>query len=102
MPLVHPELNAIEQVWGVMKRHVRSSLHRFTRADLQARLEEARLSATPEVWEGSIRQSRHFEEEYWESDNIRETVEPVIISLASDDEDEEDDLFLESDDDCLS
>ena len=102
MPPAHPELNAIEQVWGVMKRHVRSSLRRFNRADLQARLEEARLSTTQEVWQGAIRQSRQFEEEYWESDNIWETVEPVIISLASDDEDEEDDLFLESDDDCLS
>ncbi|XP_068229080.1 uncharacterized protein [Palaemon carinicauda] len=102
LPPAHPELNAIEQVWGFMKRHVRSSLRRFTRSDLQDRLEEARLSVTPEVWAGAVRQSRHFEEEYWESDNIRETVEPVIISLASDDEDDgEDDLFLESDDDCI-
>ena len=100
LPPAHPELNAIEQVWGHMKRQVRSSLRRFTRSDLQARLEETRLSATPEVWAGAVRQSRHFEEEYWELDNIRETyVDPVIINLASDDEDD-DDLFLDSDDDC--
>ncbi|XP_068243813.1 uncharacterized protein [Palaemon carinicauda] len=64
LPPTHPEINAIEQVWGFMKRHVRSSLRRFTRSDLQERLEEARLSVTPKVWAGAVRQSRHFEEEY--------------------------------------
>ncbi|KAG0699134.1 hypothetical protein GWK47_025900 [Chionoecetes opilio] len=56
LPPAHPELNAIEQVWGCMKRHVRSSLHRFTRADLQARLEEARLCATEDVWSVDVTQ----------------------------------------------
>lgn len=42
LPPAHPELSAIEQVWGNMKRYVCSSLQRFTRADLQARVEEAR------------------------------------------------------------
>ncbi|XP_066955778.1 uncharacterized protein [Macrobrachium rosenbergii] len=48
LPPAHPELNAIEQVWGFMKKRVRSSLQRFTRADLQARIEEAKVSATKE------------------------------------------------------
>lgn len=95
LPPAHPELNAIEQVWGCMKRHVRSSLHRFTRADLQARLEEARLCATEQVWEAAVRRCRAFEEEYWLTDNIHEPVEPVIVSLDSDDEEE---LYLDSDD----
>lgn len=98
LPPGHPELNAIEQVWGCMKRYVRSSLQRFTRADLQARLEEARLCATQEVWAGAIRQSHHFEEEYWRLDNIHDNVEPVIITFSSDDEDEDDDFLLDSDD----
>ena len=72
-----------------MKRYVRSTLRRFTRADLQARLEEAKLCATEEVWAGAVRRSQEFEAEYWSADNIHETVDPVIISLASDDEDEE-------------
>ncbi|XP_068204708.1 uncharacterized protein [Palaemon carinicauda] len=82
--------------WPACRKENGSCESAFTRSDLQYRLEEARLSVTPEVWAGAVRQSRHFEEEYWESDNIRETLEPVIISLASDDEDGEDDLFLES------
>lgn len=96
LPPAHPELNAIEQVWGCMKRHVRSSLQRFTRTDLQARLEEARLCANKEVWTAAVRQSRHFEEEYWKCDNIHESVDPVIINLLSDDDEGDDDLFLES------
>lgn len=97
LPPAHPELNAIEQVWGCMKRYVRSSLQRYTRTELQARLEEARLSANQEVWAGAVRQSEHFEEQYWTSDNIHESVEPVIVNIGSDDEDGDDDLFLDSD-----
>ena len=97
LPPAHPELNAIEQVWGSMKKHVRSSLQRFTRADLQARIEEAKLNATREVWEGAVRRSTTFEDEYWCRDNIHERVNPVIINMESD---SEDDLFLDSDDEC--
>ena len=57
--------------------------------DLQARLEEARLCATEEVWAGAVRRSQEFEEQYWVADNIHESVDPVIISLTSDDEDED-------------
>ena len=94
LPPAHPELNAIEQVWGHMKRHVRSSLQHFTRAGLQARLEEAKLGVTAEVWAGAVRRSQGFEEEYWSTDNIHHNIDPVIINFDSDDEE---DLFLESD-----
>lgn len=78
-----------------MKRHVRSTLQRFTRTDLQVRLEEARQLVHKDVWAGAVQHSRRFEEEYWKTDNIHEGVEPVIINIASDDED--DDVFLDSD-----
>ena len=99
LPPGHPELNAIEQVWGCMKRHVRSSLQRFTRTDLQATLEEAKLCATQEVWAGAVRRSREFEDQYWMTDNIHDALEPVIINIDSDDEDGDDDFFIESDSD---
>ena len=93
-------LNAIEQVWGHMKRYVRSSLQRFTRADLQARLEEARLSVTGDVWAGAVRRSREFEDSYRSTDNMHDSIDPVIISLDTDtDTDDEFDLLLESDED---
>ncbi|XP_066958919.1 uncharacterized protein [Macrobrachium rosenbergii] len=98
LPPAHPELNAIEQVWGHMKRYVRSSLQRFTRADLQARLEEARLSVTGDVWAGAVRRSRAFEDSYRSTDNMHDGIDPVIISLDSDTDDEVD-LLLESDED---
>ena len=97
LPPGHPELNAIEQVWGCMKRHVRSSLQRFTRADLQARLEEARLLVTSEVWAGAVRRARRFEEDYWTTDNIQDSVESVIIT--ADDEEDDCDFYLNELDD---
>ena len=95
LPPYHPELNAIEQIWGHMKHHVRSSLRKFTRADLRARLEEARLRVTREVWEGSVRRSQAFEAQYWATDNVHDPVNTIIINIDSDDED---DIFLDSDD----
>ncbi|KAK8404000.1 hypothetical protein O3P69_000215 [Scylla paramamosain] len=92
LPPAHPELTAIKQVWGCMKRHVRSTLQRFTRADLQARLQEAKLIAT-KVWAGAVRRSRSFEEEYWSSDSIHEGMEPVTITINID-SDDEDELFV--------
>ncbi|KAK8383434.1 hypothetical protein O3P69_019074 [Scylla paramamosain] len=100
LPPGYPELNAIEQVWGCMKSHVRSSLRRLTRADLQARLEEAKQLANKDVlvWLAAVRHSQNYEKGYWRSDNIHEPVGPVIINVASDDESEEDDdVFLDSD-----
>lgn len=66
---IHPELSSIEQVWCCTKCLVRSSLHHFTWADLQARVEEARLCATEEVWVASVNHSS-YEDGYWSIDNI--------------------------------
>ena len=99
LPPGHPELNAIEQVWGCMKHHVRSSLRRFTRTDLNTRIEEARQLATARVWSAAVTRSEQFENDYWKSDNIHEPVDPIIINITSDDSDvEDDDVFLTSDD----
>ena len=60
-----------------------------------AKLEEARQAVTGETWAGAVRRSRSFEDDYWFSDNIQDSIDPVIINV---DSDEENDLFLESDD----
>ena len=75
---------------------MRSSL-RFIRADLQARMEEARLTVTGEVWAGAIRRSRSFEDSYLSADNMHDSIAPVIISLDRDSDDV--DLVLDSDED---
>ncbi|KAK3883272.1 hypothetical protein Pcinc_012401 [Petrolisthes cinctipes] len=72
LPPGHPELNAIEQVWGFMKRYVRSTLQRFTRTELRATLDEARQLVHKDVWAGAVQHSRKYEEEYWKTDNIHE------------------------------
>ena len=53
-----------------------------------ARLEEAKLCVTEEVWVGAVRCSEAFEKEYLSTDNIHDSVDPIIISLASDDKEE--------------
>ena len=56
----------------------------------------ARQCATTEIWEGAVRRAMKFEEDYWSSDNIHDSVEPVIVTFDCDDENE---LFLDNDDD---
>ena len=58
-----------------------------------ARLKEAKLCVTNDVWTGAVHRSEEFERDYWSADNIHDTVDPVIISLSSDDEEE--DLILD-------
>lgn len=86
-----PELNAIDQVWGCIKQHIRSSLQQFARVDLQAMLEEARLCITEVVWAGAVLRSRAFEDEFHTL-----VMDPALINL---DSDNEDDLLLHSDED---
>ena len=74
-----------------MKRYIRSSLQRFTRAELQPRLEEAKLSVTCDVWAGALRRSLAFEDSYHSTDNMHDSIDPVS------DTDYEVDLLLESD-----
>ena len=80
-----------------MKRHVRSNLRRFTRADLQARMDQAKCCATREVWAAAVRRARDFEANYWVSDNLPDAVYPVIIDVGDvgDDEDQDDDEFFD-------
>ena len=56
----------------------------------------SRSYVTKEVWEGAVRRSQAFEDEYWLTDNIHDCIDPIIINIASDDED---DLFLDSEGD---
>ena len=57
-------------------------------------MKEARLGVTKQVWEGAVQRSQAFENEYWLIDNVRDRIDPIVVNVASDDED---DLFLDSD-----
>ena len=84
-----------------MKRHVRSSLRRFTRADLQTRMDEAKQRVDGSTWSAAIRRARSFEDQYWHTDNVPEAVAPVIIPVRDDsdasDDDDDDEFFYELD-----
>lgn len=78
-----------------MKHHVHS-LHCFTRAELQASLQEASISATLEVWEAAVKRVKDFESYYWSIDNIHKSVKAIVVTFDTEDEDE-DDFFPSSD-----
>ena len=52
------------------------------------------MCVTEEVWAGAVRPFEAFEKFYWSADNIYDSVDLIIISLASNDEEE--DFILES------
>ena len=77
---------------------IRSSLRRFTLADLHARLLETKSLANKEIGFSAVKHSEKFQTEYWLNDNIHKEVHPVIVNIASDDEsDNEDNIFLNRD-----
>lgn len=88
LPPGHPELNAIELVWGRMKSVVRSSLRRFSMSELLERVEEARQVVTPSLWASYVRKTHQEEEGYWAFDvGASPEHPPVIVDLESDEED---------------
>ena len=95
LPVAHCELNPIELIWAQIKREVAEKNITFRLQDVKALTGEAVAHVTPENWQKACSHVEKVEEEYWESDNIQDTmVEELIIHLGSD----EDETDTESED----
>jgi transposase len=66
-PQYHPELQPIEQCWGVVKNHCASKCD-YTRKGLRTHLEEGFDKVTPEPCRAAIADMRREEDQYWRED----------------------------------
>jgi transposase len=66
-PQYHPELQPIEQCWGVVKNHCASKCD-YTMKGLRTHLEEGFDKVTPETCRAAIADMRREEDQYWRED----------------------------------
>jgi transposase len=68
-PQYHPELQPIEQVWGIVKSHIAATqTGDFSMQSLQERLPAAFAKVTPAICQRIFRHIRQEEERYWKVD----------------------------------
>jgi hypothetical protein len=68
-PQYHPELQPIEQVWGIVKSHIAATqTGDFSMHSLQERLPAAFAKVTPAMCQNIFRHIRQEEERYWKVD----------------------------------
>lgn len=66
-PQYHPELQPIEQCWGVVKNHCAAKCD-YTMQGLRTHLEEGFDKVTPETCRAAIADMRREEDRYWRED----------------------------------
>jgi hypothetical protein len=66
-PQYHPELQPIEQCWGVVKNHCAAKCD-YTMKGLRTHLEEGFDKVTPETCRAAIVDMRREEDQYWRED----------------------------------
>ena len=66
-PPYHPELQPIEECWGVVKNHCAEKCD-YTLAGLRRHLEEGFDKVTPETCRAAIADMRREEDRYWQED----------------------------------
>jgi hypothetical protein len=64
LPPYHPDLNPIEQIWGIVKNRVAAKNVTFKLLDVQQLAEENFAAVTEEEWAGVCRHVLAVEEEY--------------------------------------
>jgi hypothetical protein len=66
-PQYHPELQPIEQCWGVVKNHCAAKCD-YTMKGLRTHLEEGFDKITPETCRAAIVDMQREEDQYWRED----------------------------------
>jgi transposase len=66
-PQYHPELQPIENCWGVVKNHCAAKCD-YTMAGLRVHLEEGFAKVTPETCQAAVAAMRREEDRYWQED----------------------------------
>lgn len=95
LPPYHCELNPIELVWAQVKGEVARKNTSYKLQDVEKHMRKAMENVTSDNWKNCVKHTMKEEEKMWKLDSIIEnTIEPIIISTATDTSSDE------SSDDC--
>lgn len=100
LPPYHCQYNAIEMVWGYIKKYVKDRNRTFKLKDIEALFFEAVAAVTPELWKKYVSHVKNLMEEDWNSEGLNDlSVRELIINLCPGDTDSESDSDTDSDED---
>jgi transposase len=68
LPVAHPQLNPIENLWGQMKQHVRKYNFKFTMAKIEELFLEKFKKQTADDWNKQYQKMLRYAKEQWEAD----------------------------------
>lgn len=99
LPPYHCQFNAIELVWGIVKNYYDRHIGRDGYGDdcVLKMWQEALNQVTPEIWKKCVSHTESLIKDWWSREKVMDEVNPLIIDLASDSEDDSDTNFEESD-----
>ncbi|XP_054260027.1 uncharacterized protein LOC128984711 [Macrosteles quadrilineatus] len=92
LPPYHCQYNAIEMVWGYIKKYVKDRNQTFKLSDLKVLFSEAVSAVTPELWGKYVKHVKNLMEEDWRSEGLNDlSVREFVINLCPGDTDSESD-----------
>ena len=92
------DLNPIELVWAQVKGRIAEQNSGMKVSDVLQLTKDVISQVTQEAWEKVVNHTIDVENRYWQCDGLREEIEPVIVHLDSDDEEDVTDEDSESSD----
>jgi len=91
LPPYHPDLNPIEQIWGIVKTRIATKNVTFKLQDVQQLAEQNFDTVAMEEWAAVCRHAKTMEEEYISREHEMDSVMERITINADDDDDDNDD-----------
>lgn len=97
LPPYHPELNPIENIWGILKNWVATRNVSFKLDDVKRLVEEKCANIGGSEWESVCAKAKRIEEDYVRQEVLTDELQSeFVINLESDDSSEEDEMCGES------
>ncbi|XP_025191753.1 uncharacterized protein LOC112592004 [Melanaphis sacchari] len=101
LPPYHCELNSIELVWSVVKRHVKANNKTFKLPDVKNLLVEGIAKVDAEMWKNFVKHTIEEENKFWTLDDTVDELSAeqnrLVMTIGNSDTEEDDDFDLLSD-----
>ncbi|XP_073951822.1 uncharacterized protein [Choristoneura fumiferana] len=86
LPPYHCHLNTIELIWSMAKRKVGSVNVKGSARDMEAKVEQAFASVSPDDWHKCAEHVKKLESEHRQQDGLLDDLIPFVINVQSDDD----------------
>jgi len=96
LPPYHPDLNPVEQIWGIVKTRIAAKNITFKLQDVQQLAEQNFAAVTMEEWAAVCRHAKAVEEYMSREHKMDSVMERITINADDDDDDDNNDDTSES------